>query len=161
MLMATQMKVRVTTYRVVDSALGTPPVDGIYVDEPWVLMRWDEVHRIVHSEWKAFANSSELRSALLRGIDAIRDHHARGYLTDTRKVKVIVLQDQEWIKQTWFPLAIAAGLKRIAVVTATHGLGKVTVEEVVGLADDQGLISKAFGSVEAGWRWLAEVPVRA
>jgi hypothetical protein len=46
-------------------------------------------------------------------------------------------------------------------VTAAHGLGKVTVEEVVGLADDQGLISKTFESVEAGCRWLAELPVRA
>ena len=161
MLMATPLNVCGTTDTVGYSALNRQPVDGVYVDEPWVLIRWDEVHQIVHSEWKAFANSTELRAALLRGIDAIRDHDARGYLGDTRKVKVIVRDDQEWIKQTWLPLAIAAGLKRIAVVTATHGLGKVTVEEVVGLADDQGLISKTFGSVEAGWRWLAELPVRA
>lgn len=161
MQMATPVRVWATTDSVGHPALNTPPVDGVYVDQPWVLMRWDDVHQLVHSEWKAFANSSELRAALLRGIDAIRDHHARGYLSDTRKVKVIVGDDQQWIKQTWFPLAIAAGLKRIAVVTATHGLGKVTVEEVVGLADDEGLLSKAFGSVEAGWRWLAELPVRA
>jgi hypothetical protein len=161
MLMATPTNVSVTTDSVGHSALSTAPVDGIYVDEPWVLMCWDEVHQIVHSEWRAFANSSELRAALLRGIDAIRDHHARGYLTDTRKVKVIVRNDQEWIKETWFPLAIAAGLKRIAVVTATHGLGKVTVEDMVGLADDQGLMSRSFGSVEAGRRWIAELPVRA
>jgi hypothetical protein len=161
MLMATPMTVCITTANVGHPALGTPPVDGIYVDEPWVLMRWDGVHHVVHSEWKAFANSAELRAALLRGIDAIRDHRARGYLTDTRKVKVIVRSDQEWIKQTWFPLAIAAGLKRIAVVTATRGLGKVTVEEVVGLADGQGLLSRTFGSVESGRRWIAELPIRA
>ena len=161
MLTATPMIVCITTDIVGDPALSTPPVDGAYVDEPWVVIRWDGVHQIVHSEWKAFANSSELRAALLRGIDAIRDHRARGYLTDTRKVKVIIRTDQEWIKETWFPLAIAAGLKRIAVVTATRGLGKVTVEEVVGLGDEQGLISKTFGSVEAGRRWIAELPVRA
>ena len=161
MLTATPINVWITTDNVGHPAQGTPPVDGIYVDEPWVVMRWDEVDQIVHSEWKAFANSSELRAALLRGIDAIRDHRARGYLTDTRKVKVIIRSDQEWIKETWFPLAIAAGLKRIAVVTATRGLGKVTVEEVVGLGDEQGLISKTFESVEAGRRWIAELPVRA
>ena len=159
--MATPTRVCVTTHNVGSLALDTPPTDGIYVDQPWVLMRWDEVHQLVHSEWKAFANSSELRAALLRGIDAIRDHHARGYLTDTRKVKVIVRDDQEWIKRTWFPMAIQAGLKRIAVVTATSGLGKVTVEEVVGFTDNQGLLSKTFGSVEAGWQWIAELPVKA
>jgi len=101
-----------------------PPTRGVYVDEPWLLMRWDAVHRIVHSEWRAFANSAELRAALLKGIEAIKDHKATGYLTDTRKVRVVVPSDQEWIKQTWLPLAIEAGLKRIAVVTAPSRVGQ-------------------------------------
>jgi hypothetical protein len=119
------------------------------------LLRWDEMHRVVHSEWRAFANSAELRAGLLRGIDAIKDHKARLYLTDTRKVKVIVRDDQTWIQQTWIPLAVAAGLQRIAVVTATHGLGKLTVEEAVVLTDGTGLLSRTFESPDAAWRWIA------
>jgi hypothetical protein len=138
------------------AAVTIPPTDGIYVDEPWLLMRWDAVHQLVHSEWRAFANSVELRASLLRGIDAIKDHNAVGYITDTRKVKVVVHDDQEWIKEIWLPLAIKAGLKRIAVVTATHGLGKLTVEDVVGLADDRGLQSRTFDSVEAGSQWASQ-----
>jgi hypothetical protein len=89
--------------------MNLPPIDGVYVDEPWLLMRWDKVHRLVHSEWRAFANSAELRSSLLRGIQAIKDHHALCYLTDTRKVKVIVRDDQDWIKEIWLPLAMKRG----------------------------------------------------
>jgi hypothetical protein len=137
-----------------------PPADGIYVDQPWLLMRWDAVHKVVHSEWRAFANSAELRAGLQRGLDAISDHQAIGYLTDTRKVKVIVRDDQVWIKETWLPLAIAAGLKRIAVVTATHGLGKLTVDEVVGLTDDQGLVSRTFESADAAWEWVSKTTER-
>ena len=133
-----------------------PPIDGVYVDQPWLMMRWDPVHKIVHSEWRAFANSAELRAGLRRGIEAIKDHQAIGYLTDTRKVKVIVHDDQTWIKETWLPQAVAAGLKRIAVVTATHGLGKLTVEEVVGLTDDQGLVSRTFESADAAWQWVSQ-----
>jgi hypothetical protein len=140
-------------------AVTTPPSDGVYVDQPWLLMRWDAIHQLVHSEWRAFANSSELRTSLLRGIDAITEHHAVGYLTDTRKVKVVVHDDQEWIKGTWLPLAIKAGLKRIAVITAPRGLGKLTVEDVVGLVDDRGLQSRTFDSVEAGRQWAS--PLRA
>jgi hypothetical protein len=138
------------------AAVTIPPRDGIYVDEPWLLMRWDAVHQLVHSEWRAFANSVELRASLLRGIDAIKDHNAVGYITDTRKVKVVVRDDQEWIKEIWLPLAIKAGLKRIAVVTATRGLGKLTVEDVVGLVDDRGLQSRTFDSVEAGCQWASQ-----
>ena len=140
-------------------AVTFPPNDGVYVDQPWLLMRWDPIHQIVQSEWRAFANSVELRASLLRGIDAIKDHHAVGYLTDTRKVKVIVHDDQEWIKDTWLPMAINAGLKRIAVITAAVGLGKLTVEDVVGLVDDRGLQSRTFESIEAGLKWASPAPV--
>jgi hypothetical protein len=119
------------------------------------LTRWDAEHQLVHSEWRAFANSVELRASLLRGIDAIKDHNAVGYLTDTRKVKVVIHDDQEWIKEIWLPLAINAGLKRIAVITATGGLGKLTVEDVVGLADDRGLQSRTFETLEGGSQWAS------
>jgi hypothetical protein len=141
--------------RMTSLAQTIPPVDGVYVDQPWLLMRWDDAHKVVHSEWRAFANSAELRVGLLRGLDAIKDHHALGYLTDTRKVKVVVREDQLWIQQTWIPLAIAAGLKRVAVITATRGLGKLTVEEVVGMTEDQSLESCTFESAEAAWRWVS------
>ncbi|HKB33188.1 MAG TPA: hypothetical protein VKF16_04915 [Candidatus Dormibacteraeota bacterium] len=150
------------TLTIVSQAMATgPPTRGVYVDEPWLLMRWDAVHRIVHSEWRAFANSAELRAALLKGIEAIKDHKATGYLTDTRKVRVVVPSDQEWIKQTWLPLAIEAGLKRIAVVTAPSGLGKATVEDVVGLTEEQGLQSRTFDSLAAGRTWASPKEVRA
>jgi hypothetical protein len=139
--------------------LAGPPIDGVYVDQPWLLMRWDKAHQIVHSEWRAFANSAELRAGLLRGIEAIKDHRAIGYLTDTRKVRVVVHSDQEWIKQTWLPLAIEAGLKRIAVVIAPSGLGKATVEDVVGLTEDQGLQSRSFESLAAGRTWASSMSV--
>ncbi len=141
------------------SAAGTvPPSDGVYVDEPWLLMRWDAGHKAVHSEWRAFANSAELRAGLLRGVDAIRDHRAVAYLTDTRKVKVIVEADQAWINQTWLPLAIDAGLKRVAVVTAAHGLGKLTVEDVVESTDDQGVLqTRIFDSIGAAWEWISQL----
>jgi hypothetical protein len=156
MLRATQNLLGATPLCMATPALTVPPGDGVYVDEPWLLMRWDPVRQLVHSEWRAFANSVELRASLLRGIDAIKDHHAVGYLTDTRKVKVVVHDDQEWIKEVWLPLAIRAGLKRIAVITATRGLGKLTVEDVVGLADDRGLQSRTFESVEAGSQWASQ-----
>jgi hypothetical protein len=132
------------------------PSQDVYVDEPWLLMRWDRVHRLVHSEWRAFANSAELRAGLLKGIQAIKDHQAVAYVTDTRKVKVIVHEDQKWINDTWVPLAAAAGLKRCGVVTADIGLGKMTVEEVIAKVADRGFLLHRFASVDAAMKWAAE-----
>lgn len=129
---------------------------GAYVNEPYLSIRWDAVHKHVFAEWKAFANSAELRAGLLRGVKAIKDHGAFAYVSDARKVKVIVHADQDWIRDSWLPLAVAAGLRRLAVVTAPTGLGKVTAEEVCAKLVEQGLQSRSFDSLASARRWIAE-----
>jgi hypothetical protein len=126
------------------------------VDEPYLSIRWDGVHKHVLSEWKGFANSDELRAGLLKGIQAISDNHAVGYVSDARKLKVIVHEDQKWIQEKWLPLAIQAGLKRLAFVTAGTGLGKGTIEDTVVLVDKHGLESRTFPTVDAARRWVAQ-----
>jgi hypothetical protein len=132
------------------------PPDDVYVDEPYLSIRWDRVHRHVLSEWRAFANSIELRASLLKGIQAIRDNQAAAYVSDARKLKVIVHADQKWIHDKWMPLAQEAGLKRLAFVTATTGLGKLTVEDVSGLVDHEELQSRTFDSMTAARQWVSE-----
>lgn len=129
------------------------------MDEAYLSIRWDTVHKHVHAEWRAFANSAEFRAGLTKGIQAIRDHHAAAYVSDSRKVKVIVHDDQTWIKEKWLPLAKQAGLKRIGFVTAETGLGKLCVEDVAAMCADGGLGSRTFGSMEAARKFVAEVPV--
>jgi hypothetical protein len=134
-------------------ASSTDPSD-VYVDEPWVYMRWDNEHNCVHSEWKGFANSAEFRAVLMRGLQAVRERHATGYVSDTRKLKVIVHEDQKWANETAIPLMAAAGLKRLAMVTSQAGLGKVTVEEIVSMVDNRGLLMRTFDSLPAALAWV-------
>jgi hypothetical protein len=126
------------------------------VDEPYLTIRWDGAHSHVLSEWKGFANSAELRAGLLKGIQAISDNHAMAYVSDARKLKVIVHEDQRWVQEKWLPLAIQAGLRRLAFVTAGTGLGKATIEDTVVLVDNHGLESRTFSSVEAARHWVAQ-----
>lgn len=137
------------------------PTDDVYVDEPYLSIRWDGIHNHVFSEWRAFANSTELRTSLLKGIRAIREHSATAYVSDARKVRVIIHDDQKWIQEIWMPLAIRAGLRRIAFVTAATGLGKLTIEDVSVLVDEHGLQSRTFDSMAAARQWVAEVPASA
>lgn len=132
------------------------PTSDVYVDESYLSIRWDGLHKHVFSEWRGFANSAELRSSLLKGIAAIRDNRAAAYVSDARKLRVIVHEDQNWIKETWMPLAIQAGLKRLAFVTAGTGLGKLTIEDVAGLVDNHGLLSRTFDSVASARKWVSE-----
>ena len=105
---------------------------------------------------QGFANSAEFRAALGKGLQAIRDRHAVSYISDTRKIKVIVHEDQKWANETLIPLLAAAGLKRLAMVTAEAGLGKVTVEEIVKMVDNKALLMRTFDSMPAAMRWVKE-----
>ncbi len=128
----------------------------MYVDEPYLSIRWDGVHQHVHTEWRAFANSAELRSGLLKGIRAIKEPRVATYVSNARKVKLH--EDQTWVKEIWMPLAVQAVLRRLAFVTAPTGLGKLTVEDVAGLIDDHGLQSPTFDSMAAARQWVSEAP---
>ena len=141
------------------SNLTMTPTGDLYVDEPYLSIRWDSLHQHVHSEWRAFATSAELRPALLKGIKAIKDHKAVAYVSDARKVKVVVHEDQKWIKEHWMPLAVEAGLKRIAFVTAATGLGKLTVEDLVPMVSGDRLQSRTFDSMAAARKWVSEAHV--
>jgi hypothetical protein len=135
--------------------VGAAPVGDLYLDQPWVSIRWDGVHQCVHTEWKAFANSGEFRTALMRALDAIRDKRAIAYLSDTRKVRVIVYDDQVWAHEVWVPLLVDAGVKRFALITAASGLGRANVEDVIAMVDNRGLLMRGFDSLEKARTWLA------
>lgn len=81
-------------------------------------------------------------------------------MSDSRKVQVIVRDDQMWIiKEKWLPLATEAGLKRIAFVSADTALGKLCVQDVANLCAAHGLHSRTFPTMEAAGKFVSEPPI--
>ncbi len=134
--------------------MDAPTKGDVYTDEPWLTIWWDSAHRCVHGEWKAFATSVEFRAGLMKGLEAIKDKKATAYVSDTRKLKVIVQKDQRWVQETWIPLAVAAGLKRVALVIGAAGLGRAAVVEIVEQVDDQTFL-RNFDTLAEAFRWVA------
>jgi hypothetical protein len=127
--------------------------DETYLDEPYLSIRWRSVPQILYAEWKGFATSSEFRAALLTGVRAIRERHVVGYVSDARKAKVILPEDEKWGREVWLPQAVAAGLKRMAVVTAPTGLNKMAYDDAATAIDSHGLSMQTFESVASATTW--------
>jgi hypothetical protein len=136
-------------------ALRTPRSndDETYLDAPYLSIRWRSVPQILYAEWKGFATSPEFRSALLTGVRAIREHHVVGYVSDARKARVVVPEDEVWSREVWLPRAVAAGLKRMAIVTASAGLGKMAYDDAATAMDSHGLSMRTFNSVATATTW--------
>jgi hypothetical protein len=128
----------------------------VYLDEPWLSVRWDAEHHCVHSEWKGFATSTEFRIGTMKMLEAIRDKHASALLTDTRKLEAVGDEDQLWVRDTWIPLATRAGLKRLAVVVAHSGLGRFAVDEMIKHDGVTAYIRRTFESLPEAMWWLVE-----
>lgn len=127
--------------------------DQIYLDEPYLSIRWRSVPQILFAEWKGYATSDEFRAALLKGVQAIREHHVVGYVSDARKAKVFVAEDMKWVSEVWLPQVLKAGLKRMAMVTAEEGLGKAIIEDVTKEINNHGLAMRKFNSVASATVW--------
>jgi hypothetical protein len=127
--------------------------DEVYLDEPYLSIRWRSVPRILYAEWKGFATSAELRAALLTGVRAIRERHVVGYVSDARRAKVFLPDDEKWAMTVWLPQAVEAGLQRMAMVTAAAGLAKTIFTDVAHQIDNHGLSMRTFDSVAAATVW--------
>jgi hypothetical protein len=106
---------------------------------------------------EGFATSREFQGALTRALEIVREKGASAFLNDTRKLELVSDEDQRWIRYTWAPLAIAAGVRTIAVVIAKHGLSKMAIEEMFQGRRTTGsqLQSRTFDSVEDALNWVA------
>lgn len=127
--------------------------DETFLDEPYISIRWRAVPKILYAEWKGFATSAEFRAALLIGVRAIKARHVVGYVSDARRAKIVLPDDQQWGREVWLPQAVAAGLQRMAIVTASAGLAKAAYDDAATEMNSHGLLMRTFHSVEAATVW--------
>ena len=92
----------------------------------------------------------------MRILEAIKATNAASLISDNRRLEGIADQDQLWIRDTWTPLAVAAGLKRIAVVVAQRGLGKIATQQVLSQVGMAQFATRTFTTVSEAMEWVAE-----
>jgi hypothetical protein len=127
--------------------------DEVYLDAAYLTIRWRSIPQILYAEWKGFATSTEFRSALLTGVRAIRERHIVGYVSDARRAKLVLADDEKWAREVWLPQAVDAGLKRMAIVTASVGFAKMAYDDAATAMDSHGLSMRTFDSVASATTW--------
>jgi len=136
--------------------MGAPRPEDVHLNEPWLSVHWDGEHGCVHAEFKAFANSAEFRAGTEKILDAIRLRRAKALVSDNRGLEGVTQIDQLWLRDTWMPEAVAAGVARIAVVLAHRGLGRIASEDIISRFGKTEFVTRTFDSVPEALTWLAE-----
>ena len=129
--------------------------EGVYFDAPGVAsVRWDEDGQLVLVEWQGWANSSEFSELLEAEITALKTHHGSRVLADCRRQKVLNPADQDRANKAWLPRALAAGLKRFAVVVPTSLLAEVNLKTSLDKVPSTELDVAYFATPEQARDWL-------
>ena len=127
-----------------------------YLNERWLSIQWDAEYRCVHAEFKAFANSAEFRAGSMKILEAIKDKRSTSLVVDNRRLEGVATEDQLWLRDTWVPLAVAAGLQRIAVVVAHHGLGRIATEQILSQIGQTTFATRTFTTVSEATEWVSD-----
>lgn len=128
----------------------------IYFDETYLQVIYEGDVPCVHMSWKTFSTSEEMRAGLEKGLELVREKNASKWLADVRQMGIISEEDQKWSNEDWFPRALAAGIKYMAVIVSEDIFNKMSVEEIMNNVPGTDLTSHYFNSIEDAREWLSK-----
>jgi hypothetical protein len=133
-----------------------PGVAGdVFYNQPGVaVVTWEAAIGAARIEWQGWANPTEFAAANDAIITALKRHRGTKALGDGRNMKVIQQSDQDWIIQSWFPRAIAAGMTRLAVILSKSGLAQMIIEDLVARVPGNKLDVAYFATAKEATAWL-------
>jgi hypothetical protein len=132
-----------------------PQHDAVYFNAAGVAtVRWDQPTETVMVEWQGWANSAEFSALLDAEVRALRDHRGSRLLADCRLQRVLSPADQDRADREWLPRALAAGLKRFAIVLPVSALAAMNLRDRLGKVSSDSLEIAYFGTVQDARDWL-------
>ena len=134
-----------------------PERSKVYLDTPYILVRWDGDGPWVYVKWKAWANSAEYREAQEIILVALRENRASRNLIDSTDRKVFTEDDQRWLVENWMPRATAAGRRWTAIVLPKSPLGRTIAENIDKLPQSKRINVRLFETVDDAAAWLSTV----
>ncbi len=136
--------------------MAASPKGDVFADEPWLSIQADRQSHCIYAEWKGFANSAEFRASTMRILEAIRAIGAASVVIDSRRLEGVTDHDQLWIRDTWTPMAVGTGLRRIAVVVPPRGLGKIASEQILRQDGMKAFSTRTFTTVSEAMEWAVD-----
>lgn len=101
---------------------------------------------IKDEDFKNFANQI---------LDKVKVSGKKKLLYDTRGLKVMAQEVQDWINEVWFPKANALGVSHMAFIMPESLFGKISMEQTNSQKEKIGNINiKYFGDMNTAKNWL-------
>lgn len=126
----------------------------IYFEKDYLTVHWNDTAKYVLMEWRKFVIGTDFRQGLDKGLQLVQEKQSTRWLADLRKLGVVAQEDQQWSNENWFPRAINAGLRRMAIVMPENIVSKWSVEKIMEKVPGTNLTVHYFDNIEKAKQWL-------
>ena len=110
------------------------------------------IHYVIHRS--VFGDC--YREGMLKGVDLLRKHGARKWLSDCRNGGAVLSDDVEWSRSEFYPKAVMAGWKYWAVVPPEKMVGQLSMKRLAGYFDHPDFKTEFFTDEEKALAWLIQ-----
>ncbi len=129
----------------------------VIVDTEYATLWYYAKHKIVRHEFHKFIHGQEFRNVLEKGVDLLKQHGAKKWLSDDRKNSALPTEDLVWSTQEWFPQAFDAGWRYWAIIMPDKVAGQMNMNRILKQNIERGLVIQVFEDTDEAMRWLESV----
>jgi hypothetical protein len=115
-----------------------------------------EINSVV-MEWDGYATSKQFKQGTELMLNTLIQNNCSKVLADIKDMKIIAMEDQQWLNEEFLPRATMFGFKAIAIVKPNYYFNQVAIETISYKADKDKLTINFFDNIEDAKAWLSKV----
>ncbi|MFP4281694.1 MAG: hypothetical protein ACLFU2_03630 [Opitutales bacterium] len=96
----------------------------------------------------------EMREIYVAGLECVREHNCRSWLSESRSLLPLEADDAHWISWTWFPQMQALGWRNWAIIRPVSALAMAGLQDSVQNYRALGVQVEMFDDIGEALRWL-------
>ena len=108
-------------------------------------------------EWDGYATSKQFKQGTELMLNTLIKNKCSKVLADIKDMKIIAMEDQQWLNDEFLPRATTFGFKAIAIVKPDYYFNKVAVETISYKVDKDKLTINFFDNVDEAREWLNKI----
>ena len=127
----------------------------IIYDKEFITIHYDAARKMLHMEWHSFANSDGFQEALLTAVEFAQKNNVVNWIANTKNMKAIRQQDQEWAASTFYPLLVKTNPQKLATVISDDIFNQMAVSNITAKTVSLTNFDRQyFSSYENALNWI-------
>jgi len=118
---------------------------------------FDEDINTVVMEWNGYATSKQFKEGTELMLNTLIKNNCSKVLADIKDMKIIAMEDQQWLHEEFLPRATKFGFKAIAIIRPDFYFNKVAVESISYKTDKDKLTINFFDNTKEAREWLSKI----